>query len=83
MSNIEPLFDGGLIYTPTPNETAIEECKRTLEQIEAGEVVGFAITMLHHDGLTSYRLAGMVGGYGMIGALEVVKSDLLKLVQNE
>lgn len=73
---------GGPTGELTPNPTLIEELERLLAAARSGQVIGVAAAMLHHDGLGSYRLAGTVGGYSMLGALEMVGADLRQILRD-
>lgn len=50
-----------------------------LERAEAGEVIGVGISALHHDGDASYYVCGRVGGFSMVGALDMVRADLVEI----
>ena len=65
-----------------PNAACIETIERWLEQARAGEIVGVALAGLGHDGFSQYSVAGKVGGYSMIGALEVAKAELLDIARD-
>lgn len=70
---------GGPTGLPQRNESCISALREWLEMAEAGEVVGIAIAGLSYDACTRYRIAGKVGGYGMLGALEMAKADLVEV----
>jgi hypothetical protein len=76
--NVAPLF-GGPRHVREVNEIAVAALEEALEAARSGEVVGVVIARLHHDNLSSYQIAGKIGGYGIIGALEVVKAELTHL----
>jgi hypothetical protein len=78
MSNVKSLY-GNPIGLREVNETALKEAQELLEAVQSGEVVGLAIVRLHYDDLSSYRIAGRCGGYGMIGALEHVKTAIMRI----
>lgn len=78
MSNVRSLF-GNTTVDHEPNATCIAECKRLLEAAQAGEVVGVAVVRLHKDNMASYSLAGIAGGFSMLGAAEMVKSELVMI----
>lgn len=79
MSNVKSLY-GGPTGTPQVNETCVAELRRLLEAAEAGEIIGFVAGALHKDGCAAWRMAGMVGGYSLIGALEVARTELVHMV---
>lgn len=78
MTRVVSLYGG-----PTGERAPVDNCVLALEELlakaRAGEVVGVAVACLHFDRLASYHVAGQVGGYGIIGALEVAKVDLLEI----
>lgn len=82
MRNVKSLY-GQPIGEREVNETAMREAEALLEAVKSGEVVGFAIARLHHDALSSYRVAGRCGGFGMIGCLEHAKSIIMQINNDE
>lgn len=79
MSNVKSLW-GGPCGVPEPNANAIAVLTELLEKARSGEVIGVSVAVLHHDGLASWRNGGMVGGYALLGALEMVKADLIGIL---
>lgn len=67
---------GGQPIGRQPNGAAVDALAELLEMAQAGEIKGVAVAAIHWDNLASARLAGQVGGYSAIGALEVLKADL-------
>lgn len=80
--NVSSLF-GGPTGQPEPNENCIATLREWLEMAEAGEVVGIAIAGLCHDRTSRYAVSGISGGYGMVGALEIAKADLIDINREE
>lgn len=74
---------GGEVNTRTPNEGAIAEARKLLEQTEAGEVTGVVVIKLHSDNLGSYAICGMVGPYSLLGAVDMAKSELHDLMKDQ
>ncbi len=66
-----------------PSEPCVNTLRDLLERAEAGEVIGVGIAAVHHDGDASYYLAGCVGGFGMQGALDMVRADLTDINRGE
>ncbi len=60
---------------------AVQVLRDMLEKAEAGEVIGVAVCALHHDGLAAYHIGGRVGGYSLLGAMDVAKADLMDMVR--
>lgn len=82
MSNVASLF-GGPVGQREPNETCIETLEEWLEMARAGEIVGVAMAGLSFDGTARYGVGGRVGGYGIVGALEIAKTDIVELLRDE
>lgn len=80
MSNVSSLF-GGPTGLPEQNENCIAELERWIEMARSGEIRGVVLVGLCRDGLARYAIAGCVGGYSMLGAVEVAKSDLMEAVR--
>lgn len=80
MSNVKSIY-GGPTGLPEPNDMAIEVLRDMLAKAEAGEVIGVIIAALHHDGLAGFQIGGMVGGYSLLGAVELAKADLIEALQ--
>ena len=79
MSNVKSLY-GGPTGLPERNERAIEVLTDMLQKAQAGEVVGVVVASLHHDGLAGCRIGGVVGGYSLLGAVEMAKIDLISIM---
>lgn len=60
---------------------AIETLRDMLAKAEAGEVVGAVVAVLYHDGLSGFQIGGMIGGYSLLGAVELAKADLVEVLQ--
>ncbi len=78
MSNVKSLF-GGPSGEREVVQSAVDEAKALLEAVQSGEVCGFAIVRLHHDQMASWRVAGHIGGYSMIGGLEHAKAVIMEI----
>lgn len=74
---------GSAVVQRKPNESCVSELRALLEMAEAGEIVGFAGAILHGDASAAYRVFGTVGGYGMVGAVECVRSHLVDINRSE
>lgn len=62
-----------------PNPALIDSLEKALERAKAGEIVGAAYAFCYHDGYAGYELAGLVGGYSMLGAIETAKAGLMEI----
>ena len=78
MTNVVAI-SGGPIGTPEPNELCVTTLEDWLERARSGEIVGVSLAALHHDGLSSWAVGGKIGGHAMIGALEMARSELVKV----
>lgn len=74
--NVTAIF-GGTTGRPEPNEICIKALEEWLDMARSGEIVGVALAGLCADHMTRYGVAGKVGSYGVIGALEMAKADLI------
>lgn len=79
MRNVASMF-GGPTGIRTRNESVIEVLRELLEKAEAGEIVGVITAQIYHDGLSGFRIGGLVGSYSMVGALEMAKADLINVI---
>ena len=41
------------------------------------------IAVLNHDGSSGYFIGGRVGGYSLLGALEVARAEVMEVVRDE
>lgn len=60
-----------------PNENLIEALEGMLEQAKAGKLQGVVCATLYDDTTASYAMAGVLGTYSLIGALDVCKARLI------
>ena len=67
---------GGEVNRLTPNEGCVAHLRELLQRAEAGEITGIVCASLHADNLCSYTIAGMIGPYSLLGAIEMAKSEL-------
>ena len=59
-----------------PNEALVAFFEDMLARARAGEIQGFAGGTMGEDCLCSWHAVGLVDAFGMIGALEIVKTRL-------
>lgn len=74
---------GGPTGVPEQNAACISVLESWLEMARSGEVVGVAMAGLSADGCGRYAVAGLVGGYSMLGALEIARDELVKVIRDE
>lgn len=70
---------GGLTHQREVVPGCVSVLEDLLERARAGEIVGVAVAGLRYDATAAYRVGGRVGGYGMIGALEMIRADLVEI----
>ncbi|RJL08419.1 hypothetical protein [Paracoccus siganidrum] len=80
--NVTAIF-GGPTCQPEPSETCIQQLEYWLEMARSGEVVGVAIGGICADGLSRYGIGGRVGGYSMLGALEMARTELVEVIRGD
>lgn len=78
MANVSSLH-GGPVITATPNQTCIDELERILDAARNGEIVGFAMASVHGDKTASYTVAGIAGGFALLGAIEMAKEEIVAI----
>lgn len=78
MTQVVSIF-GGPTGEPRPSEACIQCLERLLEMAKAGEITGVAAASVHHDGTASFDVSGFVGGYSLMGALEMARSSLVEI----
>lgn len=62
-----------------PNAACVATLTEWLERAKSGEIVGVALAAQHFDGYGSYSVAGVVGGYSVLGAAEHAKAILMQV----
>lgn len=64
---------------PDISDACVDTLRDLLQRAEAGDIIGIGISALHCDGCASFWVSGRAGGYSMIGALEMVKAQLVDI----
>lgn len=72
---------GGPSGVPEVSQACVETLEEWLEMARAGEITGVAMAGLCHDRAARYAVGGMVGGYSMIGALEMARAELIDMAR--
>ena len=75
-SNVESLYGGAVIADFDTHPAVIELLEEMLEAAQSGEILGFTGVVMHSDGSTSLREAGL-SNRSTIGGLEVAKIRLV------
>jgi len=80
MGEVRGLF-GGVPEPGEPVASCVDCLRDLLEQAEAGELIGFAYGAITRNGNGQNGIGGMIGGYAMLGALELAKAELTCIMQ--
>jgi hypothetical protein len=81
MSDVVGLF-GDVPEPGKPAASCVDALKDLLERAEAGEIVGIAAAAVNPRGNALYIMGGIVGAYGLLGALDMAKADLVSLMRD-
>lgn len=60
-----------------PNQAVIDHLKELLQEAESGSIQGIVTVQLYSNSCASWNIKGLIGGYSIIGALNVALNDLL------
>lgn len=71
---------GGTIPQKVPNQACIEMLESYLELARAGEAIGAVVVALHHDGSANWACCGMIGGFALLGAMDVAHTHLRDMI---
>lgn len=72
---------GDKAFTGQPNAGCVAKLQELLERAEAGDLTGIVCASLHGDGTASYTIAGMIGPYGLLGATDMARTELIELMK--
>lgn len=74
------LLNGAQLPEPgQPNRDTVAVLEDLLEMARSGEIIGVSVAMMHADRSCAYRVVGVVGGYSMIGAMEMGKQVVIDI----
>lgn len=79
---IVSIFGGNVTVEEAPKKVyavLVRRIEEMLEEAKRGDIVGAGIVTLDTSNLAEYTIVGSVGGYSMLGALEMVKSHLIEI----
>ena len=79
MTNVTPLRPDAPTGEPHVSEVCVDVLRDLLQRAEAGEVTGVGLAALHCNGDASYHVAGHIGGFSMLGALDMVRAELVEI----
>ena len=83
MSNVIPFHKGDVVIaTGEPRESVIKAIEDLLERARSGDIQGMAYAALYHDSLASWGIVGLCGPHSLIGAVEVMKANLIRKETN-
>lgn len=68
---------------PKPNEHCIATLEEWLDMARAGELIGVAMAGLRSNGCGRYAVGGTIGGYSMLGALDMATDDVKSVVRGD
>ncbi len=85
MSDSKIVSLGGAEFADSrePNSHLIEALEGALERARSGETIGCALVELYNDRAAGSRVAGRFGGYSMLGAMEMVRMDIIEANRDE
>jgi hypothetical protein len=75
-AEIKPLF-GGFTHQPEVVESLVAMLEGMLQAAKDGQLIGMVAATVNCKGNGSYQMAGRVGGYTVLGGLEMVKAELI------
>lgn len=73
-------FGGGPVVAgvKVTNQLCVKYLEHLLEAARAGEVIGVAVVMLRFDATADFEMAGVLGGYEMIGAVRCLEHNMIE-----
>ena len=75
MAEVVGLFGKADLGNPVPS--CVAALRDLLERAEAGEVIGVALAAVNAKGSASYSVGGMIGAYGLLGAVDMAKAHMI------
>ena len=82
MAEIRSLY-GVDIHQSVAREDVVAFLENVLERARAGEVIGVGVAALHNNFEASYAVVGGVGGYSMLGALDMIRAEIVEINRDE
>lgn len=77
MADVHHILGDYELLDGKPNEKFVMMLEAMLERAKSGDIVGMGAVIMHPDMKASYVLGGTVGGYSMVGALQVLEKELV------
>lgn len=79
-TKIVSLF-GDTVAQKSPNQACIDMLESYLELARSGETIGAVVVALQHDASANWSCCGMIGGYSLLGAMDVAHSHLRDMIR--
>lgn len=76
MSKIVSLAGDPLPDNREPQQQLVAYLREVLEKAESGEIQGVALVHLDYDRTANWAVAGLIGGYTLLGAATALHSFL-------
>lgn len=77
--NVIPVFGGPITNAAEPNAACVKTLEQWLERARSGKTIGVVIAAMDTDNMTQYELAGYVGSFNMMGALQMLQQHLIDI----
>ena len=82
MGEVKSIF-GGPTGAPEPSPACVEVLEVWLEMAKSGHITGAVLAGQCCDGSAQYAVGGRIGGYSLVGALELAKADLVGAMRDD
>jgi len=60
-------------------ESAVGAIADWSAKVQSGEAVAVVVVGIYHDGLAGYTVAGKLGGYSVLGAMEMARQYIIDI----
>ena len=83
MSNVIALNGGEVLGLAVPRESLIDALNELLERAKSGELQGAAVALVDKDGKGCFCIAGVIGGYAILGAAMSMQVRLRDIIEDD
>ena len=83
LSNVIALYGGEVLGLAVPRESLIDALNELLERAKSGELQGAAVASVDKDGKGCFCIAGVIGGYAILGAAMSMQVRLRDIIEND
>ena len=83
MSNVIALNGGEVLGLAVPQESLIDALNDLLERAKSGELQGAAIALVDKDKQAGFCIAGVIGGYAILGAAMSMQVRLRDIIEGD